>query len=409
MINIPVGYKKEKNKIIPNTWKFFKVKDVLEKVGTKVDVQLQEKYQQIGIRSHGKGLFYKDYVTGSELGNKSVFWIEEDCFIVNIVFAWEQAISRTTKNEIGMICSHRFPMYKPIDNRVDIDYLVYFFNTPYGKKVLELASPGGAGRNKTLGQKEFANSEILLPISIDEQKKIVDIISRYDLLIKKQQNLIANKDKFKRAIMQRLFNEKLSLNTDRTIIWDKKPINKLAKIGIGKTPDRECSEYWGYGFKWLSIGDMKSKYIGETKERITEIAVERCKMKLLPENTLVMSFKLTLGRVGILNEAMYTNEAICNFEINNTIIDREYLYYYLDSIDVSKFGSLAAKGITLNQETLSGIIIRYPSLEEQVKIAQILIAIDKEIELLKKELDQLIIQKTGMMQKLLFGEVIVKI
>ena len=54
-------------------------------------------------RSHGKGIFYKEPVTGAALGNKSVFWIEPDCFIVNIVFAWEQAIGKTTQSEVGMI------------------------------------------------------------------------------------------------------------------------------------------------------------------------------------------------------------------------------------------------------------------------------------------------------------------
>ncbi|HWQ41398.1 MAG TPA: hypothetical protein VN456_05105, partial [Desulfosporosinus sp.] len=109
---VPEGYKREKGKIIPAMWSCKKLGDVLQKVGKRVAVEKDVYYTQIGIRSHGKGLFYKEPVSGTELGNKTVFWLEKDCFVVNIVFAWEQAIGKTTENEVGMIGSHRFPMYR---------------------------------------------------------------------------------------------------------------------------------------------------------------------------------------------------------------------------------------------------------------------------------------------------------
>ena len=79
--------------------------DCLRRIERPVEVNPNELYTQIGIRSHGKGLFYKEPVTGEALGNKSVFWIEPNCFILNIVFAWEQAIGKTTQAEVGMIGS----------------------------------------------------------------------------------------------------------------------------------------------------------------------------------------------------------------------------------------------------------------------------------------------------------------
>ena len=136
-------------------------------------------YQQIGIRSHTKGIFYKEKVSGAELGDKSVFWIEPDCFIVNIVFAWEHAIAKTTENEIGMIASHRFPMFKPKEGVMNLDYLLYFFKSLRGKHLLGLASPGGAGRNKTLGQSEFVKLQIPVP-SIEEQTAIAQVLQAAD-------------------------------------------------------------------------------------------------------------------------------------------------------------------------------------------------------------------------------------
>lgn len=106
---VPDGYKKTKSGILPESWSVRTIAECLERVEHPVEVQANEMYTQIGIRSHGKGLFYKEPVTGDSLGNKSVFWIEPDCFILNIVFAWEQAIGKTTQAEAGMIGSHRFP------------------------------------------------------------------------------------------------------------------------------------------------------------------------------------------------------------------------------------------------------------------------------------------------------------
>ncbi len=152
-----------------NEWEVKKMGKLVSRISKPVDLEDTKEYQEIGIRSHGKGLFYKEHITGKEIGNKRVFWIEEDCFIVNIVFAWEQAVAKTTSKQLGLIASHRFPMYKPKENTAHLDYLLHFFLTPKGKHLLGLASPGGAGRNKTLGQKEFENLKF---VTNQCQKKI---------------------------------------------------------------------------------------------------------------------------------------------------------------------------------------------------------------------------------------------
>ena len=166
-------------KAFSGEWKSKKVSEILEPVSDKVNVEKDKFYSQIGIRSHGKGIFYKDPVLGLALGNKRVFWIKENVFIVNIVFAWEQAIAITTSKEIGMIASHRFPMYKPVNQLCRVDYIVYFFLTQKGKLLLEFASPGGAGRNKTLGQNEFKKLAFPIP-SLEEQTKIAKFLTTID-------------------------------------------------------------------------------------------------------------------------------------------------------------------------------------------------------------------------------------
>ena len=208
--SIPEGYKKTKAGILPADWDLHMLGECLSRVEKPVEVKPNELYTQIGIRSHGKGIFYKEPVTGSALGNKAVFWIEPDCFIVNIVFAWEQAIGKTTQSEVGMIGSHRFPMYRPVNDRVDIDYLISYFLTKRGTDILEAASPGGAGRNKTLGQERFLKSKIVLP-PIEEQEKIAAILTTQDKVIELKEKRLAEKQRQKKYLMQQLLTGKKRL------------------------------------------------------------------------------------------------------------------------------------------------------------------------------------------------------
>ena len=164
-------------------------------------------YKQIGIRSHAKGLFYKEAVSGKSLGNKSVFWIEPNCFIVNIVFAWERAIGKTTDADIGFIASHRFPMYRPKAGILNLDYLLYFFKSLKGKYLLELASPGGAGRNKTLGQTEFLKLKIPVP-SMEEQIRLVNVLDTATKELHQYQQKLSNLKLQKKGLMQQLLTGK---------------------------------------------------------------------------------------------------------------------------------------------------------------------------------------------------------
>lgn len=191
---VPKGYKKTKLGIIPEDWEVVRIQDILEKIDNPVEVKADEEYTQIGIRSHGKGIFYKEPVTGEELGNKRVFWVEPDCFVVNIVFAWERAVARTRKSDKGKIASHRFPMYKLKTNKADLNFICTFFKTQRGNEIMQFASPGGAGRNRTLGQDRFLKSMIMLP-PVDEQKKIDDIIACCDSRISLQERKIVEKEK----------------------------------------------------------------------------------------------------------------------------------------------------------------------------------------------------------------------
>lgn len=128
---------------------------------------------------------------------------------------------------------------------------------------------------------------------------------------------------------------------------------------------------------------MGEKYIFTTKKKITKKALKN--REIIPKNTLLMSFKLTIGKLGILKKDMYTNEAIANFQWKNDKICTEFMYYYLSTLNIKKYGSQAAKGITLNNDTLNSIPVFLPSHNEQIKISKFLSLIDEKIDLLEKK------------------------
>jgi type I restriction enzyme, S subunit len=186
-------------------WKPLLLSELMKRVVKPTSVDPDVAYREIGIRSHGKGLFHKEPVLGRQLGDKRVFWVVPDAFIVNIVFGWEQAIAVTSSAEAGMIASHRFPMYEGNYGRCDVDFMKYFFLTSRGKELLWIASPGGAGRNKTLGQREFENLKILAPEDIEEQRLVASCLTSADLQIAAQADKLQTLKSHKQGLMQGLF------------------------------------------------------------------------------------------------------------------------------------------------------------------------------------------------------------
>ena len=186
-------------------WQKQKISALLTKAVKPVITDSDTTYREIGIRSHGKGIFHKEPINGKAIGDKRVFWLVQEALVLNIVFAWEQAVAVTSPAEKGMIASHRFPMYTARPNKADVHFIRYFFLSNKGKELLGIASPGGAGRNKTLGQKDFENLEFLLPSMVDEQKEIAKTLFALDAHISIQSQRLDSLKSHKKGLMQQLF------------------------------------------------------------------------------------------------------------------------------------------------------------------------------------------------------------
>jgi len=167
--------------------------------------------------------------------------------------------------------------------------------------------------------------------------------------------------------------------------WQEITLGEISSIEIGGTPSRSEERYWwksdndGIRLPWVSISDMKGKVITDTKESITEIGALQSNCKHVPKGTLLMSFKLTIGRLAFAGRDLYTNEAISAIRPTKDV-HPEFLYYGLQHWNLTGDSDQAVKGVTLNKQKLQEIPCLLPPLPEQKKIAEILSGIERAIE-----------------------------
>lgn len=178
--------------------------------------------------------------------------------------------------------------------------------------------------------------------------------------------------------------------------WQTKKLGEVCDIEIGKTPSRSNKKFWDLEKQtenvWLSIRDLsdaEDKIISDSKEYISEKGAEISKK--VKSGTLLVSFKLTLGRLAFAGRDLYTNEAIASLNIKNEKeICKEFLYQYLSYFDWDEAtrGDVKVKGKTLNKAKLKKIEITTPPLSEQKRIVKILDEAFEKIEKAKENAER---------------------
>ena len=139
----------------------------------------------------------------------------------------------------------------------------------------------------------------------------------------------------------------------------------VCEIRLGATPDTGNAAYWGGEHPWTAISDMRSRYVTCTARTITDAGVKASSVKLLPKGTVLLSFKLTIGKVGIAGCDLYTNEAIAGLIPKTDDLLPEYLYHLLPYMGLESYMRPAAKGKTLSKKILSNVRIPVPSKQAQ--------------------------------------------
>lgn len=148
--------------------------------------------------------------------------------------------------------------------------------------------------------------------------------------------------------------------------WQYESAESVATVGIGKTPPRKESEWFSVSpkdVKWVSIRDMGTSgtYMLDTSEYLTDAAVDKFNVRRIPDNSVLLSFKLTVGRVAITVGEMLSNEAIAHFVPKaRSGLTTEYLYHYLKQFDYETLGSTSSIARAVNSKTIKGMPILVP-------------------------------------------------
>lgn len=168
-------------------------------------------------------------------------------------------------------------------------------------------------------------------------------------------------------------------------------IGESCSVVSGGTPSRSKNEYWENGnIPWIKIGNIKSKYVNEYDELITEQGLNNSSAKLLKKGTILYTIFATLGEVGILDIEACTNQAIAGINITDPRITTDYLYYYLKSKKdyVNNIGRGVAQN-NINLTTLKNFEIPLIDVDKQLNIVEILEKVERMICLKEKEIDDL--------------------
>lgn len=241
-----------------------------------------------------------------------------------------------------------------------------------------------------------------LPTNMVEQRKIGNFFSKLDRQIELEEEKLELLEQQKRGYMQEIFSQDLRFkdeNGNSYPDWSIKKIEDISKVNKGFTPNTKNDEYWDESNEnWLSIAGMTQKYLYKGNKGITEKGAS--KHVKVDKDTLIMSFKLTLGKLAIVKEPIYTNEAICHFIWKENNVNTEYMYYYLNSINISTFGAQAVKGVTLNNDSINSIIVKLPVIQEQNKIACFFNELDKLLRKQYAKIEVLKQRKKGLLQKM---------
>ena len=170
-------------------------------------------------------------------------------------------------------------------------------------------------------------------------------------------------------------------------------LDELFDLQMGKTPSRNNPEYWNSeDYKWISIGDLSKcgKYILDTKEYLSDTAVQESGISCIPANTVIMSFKLSIGKTAITKEPIYSNEAIMSFRDKHIVeLLPDYIFYMFTGKDWEAGTNKAVMGKTLNKATLSAIKVSIHPISEQRRIVEVLDKASSIIEDRQRELTRL--------------------
>ncbi len=317
------------------------------------------------------------------------------------------------KTDTQFVFQRHIAILRPNRDKIVPEFLYYtMLNRDFYMKA-DAAAIGAAQR--TVSLTALRNMEIEIP-HIETQKKIAKILSSYDNLIDNNQKQI----KLLEEAAQRLYKEwfvdlRFPGYEDVKIVdgvpegWRKGRADSFFNITIGKTPPRAEKQWFvkgDDGVPWLSISDMGNAriYAFATSEALTQEAIKKHNMKIVPSGTILVSFKLTVGRVSIAATDMCTNEAIAHFYIENDL-QQAYTFCYLNNFKYDSLGNTSSISKAVNSKIIKAMPFVMPDKATILAFSKLVVPILNEIKNKQATCIKLAEARDRLLPKLMCGEI----
>ena len=288
----------------------------------------------------------------------------------------------------------QLPMKRP--DLLDKDFLYYYLRKYPWDKLGNTSSIATAVNSKTIKDMRVS----LPPLSI--QRKISSILKTLDEKINANSEINDNLEQQVRALYRQIFVD------SSDCIASVCRADEFFDISIGKTPPRKEQQWFTTNpndITWVSISDMGScgTFISNSSEQLTAEAVEKFNVKVVPANTVLLSFKLTVGRIAITDGEMTTNEAIAHFKTDNLEIN-EYLYCYLKDFNYQTMGSTSSIATAVNSKIVKAMPFCVPTDEALERFHGIAYPMFSQIRTNQAENRRLADIRDSLLPRLMSGE-----
>ena len=287
-------------------------------------------------------------------------------------------------------------------NKVDRLYLYYYLSSKIGQIEIQKGIVGAV--QAKLPIKNIENIEISLP-PLAEQKRIADILNAIDDKIELNRRINANLEQQAQALYKSWFVD------NKKDDWEEGVVSDYFNITIGKTPPRKETKWFSTSNKdhvWISISDMgkHGMYLGQSSEYLTQSAIEKFNIVIVPDKTVLLSFKLTIGRVVISDGNVTTNEAIAHFNINDPNL-LEYTYLSLKNYEFAALGSTSSIATAVNSKTIKSMRWIMPNRDLINQFHEKVGPLFNMIRQNEKEINHLSTLRDTLLPKLMSGEITV--
>ena len=299
---------------------------------------------------------------------------------------------------------------------VDPQYLYQILRSNDTLAQLQMLAESRSGTFPQITYSELSNIMVSLP-SQKAQKNIVSILSSLDRKIELNNKINADLEEMAQAIFKNWFvdfepfKDGKFVDSELGMIpegWKVGRADDFYQINIGKTPPRKEHKWFSNNPAdkiWVSIANMGNSgiFISDSSEYLTKEAVDRHNIIMVPRNTILLSFKLTVGRVAIADKELTTNEAIARFILSDDKY-MEYLYLYLKKYDYNSLGSTSSIATAVNSKTIKGMQMLQPS-DNVIDAFHIQVnPIFEKIRSLTKENSRLSLLRDTLLPRLMSGE-----